>query len=75
MGENRTWGSWLRCTCCELWLEKKKNQPCRTGGCVTVINCGEKQARDILGTEEMKWKVVLSLVGWNGKELCLLGGS
>lgn len=42
---------------------------------MTVINCGEKQARDILGTEEMKWKVVLSLVGWNGKELCLLGGS
>lgn len=28
-----------------------------------------KKVRDILSMEEIKWKVVLSLVGWNCKEL------
>lgn len=41
----------------------KINQTCRTGQCITVINCGVKKARDILGMEEIKWKVVSSLCG------------
>lgn len=42
---------------------KKINQTCRTGECITVINCGVKKVRDILDTEEIRWKVVLSLCG------------
>lgn len=41
----------------------KINQTCRTGECITVINSGVKKAREIQGTEEIKWEVVLSLCG------------
>lgn len=40
--------------CCG-WKKKIK--------CITVINCGLKKVRDILDTEEIKWKVVLTLCG------------
>lgn len=62
--ENWTWGCCLHCTCCDLlWLEQKKNQTSGAGECVTVINCGVEKVRDVLDTEEIKWKMVLSLCG------------
>lgn len=42
---------------------EKKNQTCISGECITVINCRVKKVRDILGMEEIKWKVVSNLCG------------
>lgn len=51
----------------------KKNQNCRTRECITVINCGLKKVRDILDTEEIKWKVVLTLCGMELQRVLFAG--
>lgn len=61
----------LSVICCG-WGKKKKKR-CRTRECITVINCGLKKVRDILDTEEIKWKVVLTLCGMELQRVLFAG--